>query len=267
MAGWTASPIDTTPMPSDEQARHDEAERLLSQLPDCTDSRERQELQDRVVVLTLDLADSAARRYRGRGVDAEDLTQVARMGLVKAVRGYRCGLGYSFAAYALPTMMGELKRYFRDYGWAVRPPRRLQEMRGRMAVEEESLRQALHREPTTRELASALNVRPCEVAEAKEAAVGYHTASIDGGPAGDSPVQVADSRDEYAVLLERDALQRALATLPPRDLLILRLRFVEERSQAEIGAVVGVSQMQVSRRLSAALARLRGLLAQAEAAA
>src|SRR6476661_7276851 len=129
-------------------------EALLACLSMCHHPRQRRSLQDRVVVHSLHLADRTARRYRARGVDIEDLTQVARLALVKAVRGYQCGRGCGFTAYAVPTITGEIKRYFRDHGWAVRPPRRLQELTARVAVEETSLRQRLHREPTAQEVAA-----------------------------------------------------------------------------------------------------------------
>jgi RNA polymerase sigma-B factor len=218
-------------------------------------------------MLTLDLADSTARRYQGRGIDTEDLTQVARLALVKAVRGYRPGRGHGFVAYAIPTMSGEIKRHFRDCGWSVRPPRRLQEIRGRIGPAEERLRQRLHREPTEVEIADELGVTRAELDAARQATSGYHAISFEGRYPDDPTLDVADSCDDFSTLLEHDALSGALSALTAREQQILRLRFVEERTQSEIGRAVGVSQMQVSRLLSTALARLRSQLAQAGYAA
>lgn len=249
------------------QDRHEQAEELLATLAQTDCPEQRRELEHEVVLLTLDIADHAARRYRGRGMDFEDLRQVARLALVKAVRGYRADRGPCFAAYAVPTVTGELKRHFRDAGWAVRPPRRLQEARLEVARREEELRQDLQREPTRDELAASLGLSLGTLAEAAQAASGFQAASLDGAPGDGLPMELPDDRDDYAQIDLRDALHRALAGLGRRELQILRLRFVEERTQAEIGAVIGVSQMQVSRLLSATLARLRTAMLTADAAA
>jgi RNA polymerase sigma-B factor len=240
---------------------------LLECLGLCQQERQRRCLENRVVMLTLDLADSAARRYGGRGVDLEDLTQIARLALVKAVRGYRCGLGHGFAAYAIPTMTGEIKRHFRDHGWAVRPPRRLQEVSARIAQEEPALRQRLQRDPTDAELAGAVGVPGAVLNEARTATLGYHTTSLDGGPADAAPRQVPDERDDIEALLTREALQSAMAHLTPRERDILHMRFVEERTQSDIGRLIGVSQMQVSRLLAGILGRLHTSLTQTDAVA
>src|SRR5690349_17788101 len=129
--------------PDQHGSAHDRAEDLLLVLADTAEGADRRALEREVVTLTLDLADRAARRYRGRGLEYEDLRQVASLALLKAVRGFRPGRGPGFAAYAVPTISGELKRFFRDTGWAVRPPRRLQETRARVIRSEEQLRQDL----------------------------------------------------------------------------------------------------------------------------
>jgi RNA polymerase sigma-B factor len=200
-----------------------------------------------------------SRRYFGRGIDPEDLLQVGRLALVKAVRGYRPGHGSGFAAYAVPTIAGEIKRHFRDCGWTVRPPRRLQELRADLAAAEERLRQQLHREPTAEDLAAELQVGVDSIAEVRECCAGYHALSLDApGPTG---MTVADATACECVEIEdidrRDALNQILQDLTDREQLIVRLRFVDEQTQAEIGQVLGVSQMQVSRLLSSILARLR----------
>ena len=236
---------------------HDRAEQLLQQMHKCSDARRRQRLQDEVVLLTMDLADSAAYRYRGRGIETDDLIQVARLALVKAVRGYRPGRGHSFAGYAAPTISGEIKRHFRDCGWAIRPPRRLQELRAHVAAEEERLRHRLGHEPAVEDVAAALNVRPHDVEAARESAEGYHTLSLDLAMSEGTPAHVPASRDAFSDLIEHDALVQAIDQLTDRDRRIVQLRFGEERTQSEIGRELGVSQMQVSRLLSSLIGRLR----------
>ncbi|GAB3438641.1 SigB/SigF/SigG family RNA polymerase sigma factor [Phycicoccus ginsengisoli] len=262
--------MTTVPAPSRRAEQHgsphDRAEDLLLVLARTTSSDHRRDLEREVVDLTLDLADRAARRYRGRGLEYEDLRQVAALALLKAVRGFRPGRGPGFAAYAVPTIAGELKRFFRDTGWAVRPPRRLQESRARMIRSEEALRQDLQREPTRDELASAAGVDRAGLAETVEAASWFTTNSLDG-PAGEPALDVPDGSDAYADLDRSDALGRALDTLGERELAIVRMRYVEERTQSDIGAEIGVSQMQVSRLLSATLERLRTTMVDADAVA
>ncbi len=236
---------------------HDRAEQLLEEIETCSDARRRDRLRDEVVMLSLDLADTAAFRYRGRGIETDDLLQVARLALVKAVRGYRSGRGHSFAGYAVPTISGEIKRHFRDCGWAIRPPRRLQELRSRLSQEEERLRHELGREATLDELAEALSVRPRDIESARESAEGYHTLSLDLAMSEGTPTQVPTDRDPFTDLVEHDALVHALEELPERDRKIVDLRFGQEMTQSEIGQELGVSQMQVSRLLSSLLARLR----------
>ena len=249
-----------------DSAAHDEAEGLLLSLAGQLSPEDRREVERQVVVLTLDLAERAARRYRGRGLEFEDLRQVASLALLKAVRGFRPGHGPGFAAYAVPTISGEIKRFFRDTGWAVRPPRRLQETRARVLRSEEELRQDLQREPTRDEVASAVGVDRAGLAESDEAASWFSTSSLDA-PVGEHSVEVPDGSDVYADLDRSDALGRALDTLDEREREIVRMRYVEERTQSDIGAAIGVSQMQVSRLLSATLDHLRTTMADADAVA
>ncbi|SDP44094.1 RNA polymerase sigma-B factor [Pedococcus dokdonensis] len=233
---------------------HLRAEALLAEVENCHDGRRRGELRRQAVVLTLDLVDGVARRYHGRGMERDDLVQVGRMALVKAANGYRCGHGSSFAAYAVPTISGEIKRHFRDQGWLVRPPRRLQELRAEVAGEQERLRHVLLREPTDAELALGLEVTTAQVREVHSSSMAYHGTPLD---LTDGPGPASDERWFDDVVVDGDALRHALVGLSERDLLIVRLRFVEERTQSEIGAVLGVSQMQVSRLLASILHRLR----------
>ncbi len=237
----------------------EQAEELLSQLQGATSMEERRRLYAQIVPLTVHLADGAARAYAYRGIAAEDLTQVARLGLMKAIRGYRSERGHGFAAYAAPTISGELKRHFRDHGWLVRPPRRLQELRARMALEEELARRSLGRNPTERELADRLDVDVKTVAEVRLAASGYAAEPL--VPAGDRsrPHEASVTKDPYQELADWDAIRQGLKTLTPRQLRVLRLRFVDDMTQAEIGHEIGLSQMQVSRILSQSLNQLREL--------
>lgn len=259
-------PASPTPNPEDQLHRHNQADELLAALAECGPGPRRRQLEHDIVVLTGDIADRAARRYRDRGVEIDDLRQVALFGLFKAIRRFRPGEGPSFAAYAVPTVTGELKRHFRDLAWAVRPPRRVQDLAATARRREEQVRAELHREPTSGEVARDLQVDRRELDAAMVAASSFHTSSLDHGPADRDPVQVADRHDAYAELDTRDALRRALRSVTDREREILRLRFVEDRTQSEIGEAVGVSQMHVSRLLSTTLAQLRRTL-EAHAAA
>jgi RNA polymerase sigma-B factor len=234
---------------------HRRAELLLAEVEACRDGCRRRELREQAVVLTLDLVDSVARRYRGRGMEGDDLVQVGRMALVKAAHGYRCGQGSSFAAYAVPTIAGEIKRHFRDQGWLVRPPRRLQELRSEAAAEQEHLRHQLLREPTDAELARSLGISVDEVREVRTSSMAYEGVPLDALDAG-GPGDTLRGGSFEEGLAAADALRSALETLTERELLIVRLRCVEEMTQSQIGAALGVSQMQVSRLLGAILERL-----------
>jgi RNA polymerase sigma-B factor len=234
------------------------AERLLETAHEPGGEAHRQQCEEEAVVLTLDLADSVARRYSGRGIEYDDLVQVARLALVKAAQGYRTGPGSGFAAYAVPTITGEVKRHFRDCGWAVRPPRRLQELRVKVTEAEDRLTQENGSQPRAAEVAAAMGVDASEVEAARSCGGGYSLLSLDGTVGGSRATHiVASESGAFARFDTHDVLVQALGDLSPRELGLLRLRFVDERTQAEIGATVGVSQMQVSRLLSGIVARLR----------
>jgi RNA polymerase sigma-B factor len=245
-------------------ARADVEERtreLFVALRDCADPEQQRFLRDELVMLNLPAARALALRYRDRGVAVDDLVQVAALGLVKAVQGYDPDRGSDFMAYAAPTVTGEIKRYFRDTGWAVRPPRRVQELRAAVSSATQRLSGELGRSATVAELATALEVGEEEVLEALVSGNGYTTASLDTPPGDDSGASWADSVSdgecEQTGVPDRVALERLLARLPARDRHILSLRFFAEKTQSEIGEQIGVTQMQVSRLLSRALARLR----------
>ncbi|MGN6300320.1 MAG: SigB/SigF/SigG family RNA polymerase sigma factor [Angustibacter sp.] len=226
---------------------------------------------DRLVRDNLPLARGIAGRYRERGEQYDDLVQVACLGLVKAARKYRPDAGFNFAAYAVPTMTGELRRHFRDRGWDVRPPRRLQELRGRLRDAEDVLSQQLGRRPTTAELAEHLEVDAEEVDEARMASEGYNAISLDAPPPGteasdwagaDSAADVQLARaegegSEIDDLLDATAVRPLINQLTEREQLILALRFYGGATQQQIADRIGVTQMQVSRLLSQLLQRLR----------
>jgi RNA polymerase sigma-B factor len=238
------------------------------------DERVREGLRQVAILHGYDLATSLARAYRRRGEPADDLAQVALVGLIKAVDQYDPGRGTNFGAYAVPTIMGEVKRHFRDKGWQVRVPRRLQELGLEVRRANEALYQELRRPPTEAEIAEQLGVPAAEVAEAMVAAQGYRPMSLSvpagaAGAATDGPVladQLGADDQRYELVDNVESLKGLLAGLPDRERHILRLRFFDELTQAQIAERVGLSQMHVSRLLTDSLTRLRhGLLDDAPA--
>ncbi len=215
-------------------------------------------------MLYLDLCGSMASRYDGRGVEHDDLVQVARLALVKAVDRYVPGQGPSFAAFAVPTISGELKRHFRDRGWMVRPPRRLQELRAQVQACRSRLEQEGRHTPTEDEIAMVLGTNAVSVKEAIAASGSFHPTSLDVGPADDEPTAVGlliGCEDEGLTRVEdRVCLREALSELDDDERALLAMRFVDELTQREIGARLGQSQMQVSRALRRLVARLRVVL-------
>ncbi len=237
----------------------DTLEDLLRELRRTRSESTRRKVLAEVVTRAMPLADGLAHRYLGRGIEREDLEQVARTALLAAVDRYHPGRGPGFVAFAVPTITGELKRHFRDSGWVVRPPRRVQERRAEVARAEDALRQRLGREPTVCEVAEALGCSAGEVREARLCTTGFRPLSLEapvagGGTAGE---RIADEDDPFDALELRSDLQALVSELPDRDKVIVRLRFVEGFTQGEIGEVIGVSQMQVSRLLARILDRLR----------
>src|SRR3954469_5858353 len=195
----------------------------------------------------------------------DDLFQVACLGLVKAIDRFDLSREVAFSSYAVPTILGEIKRYFRDRTWAIRVPRDLQELALRVDRTVTELSTDLHRQPTVAELASALSLDEEEVLEALEASAAYRTTSLSlprsnedeaGETLGDT---VGTSEDGFGLAEDRATLDRLLQSVSPREREVLRLRFEEDLTQAEIGALIGVSQMQVSRIIRQSLARLRGI--------
>jgi RNA polymerase sigma-B factor len=250
--------------------RDAETAALFAALADAPDGRARSVVLERLVLLYLDLCGSMASRYDGRGVEHDDLVQVARLALVKAIDRYVPGQGPSFAAFAVPTISGELKRHFRDRGWMVRPPRRLQEMRVQVQSCRHRLEQEVGRTPTDAEVARALGVSRTAVKEAVAASSSFHPTSLDASTNDDDSGSVAfllgDEDDALARVDDRVCLRAALSGLDAEERRLLALRYVDELTQREIGLRLGISQMQVSRALRRLVAHLRVALAEDAAA-
>jgi RNA polymerase sigma-B factor len=237
--------------------------RELAKLSD--DGPEFQRKRDAIVERCLPLADHIARRFDGRGESRDDLVQVARVGLVNAVIRFNVDAGSDFVSFAVPTIMGEVRRHFRDNSWSVKVPRRLKELHLRLGTATAELSQRLGRAPTPTELAAELEMDREEVVEGLIAGSSYNTMSIDGGGSGseDAPA-IADTLGDVDANLDRienrEALRPLLASLPERERTVLVLRFFESMTQTQIAERVGISQMHVSRLLAKSLAQLRDQL-------
>lgn len=228
------------------------------------DSVARRRIAERIVEAHLSLCDTLAGRYRGRGVDHDDLVQVARMALWLAIERYRADQGATFTSYAIPTITGELKRYFRDHCWMIRPPRHLQELRASAVAQRSELEQCLGRELGVDELAHQMDVCARELRAALDTSDSYQPASLDiaygDGSRESVGSQVPSEEDLGTTVIERLALRRAVGRLSGRDRALLAWRFVEECTQREIARRLGVSQMQVSRLIRRIIETLRSEL-------
>jgi RNA polymerase sigma-B factor len=220
-----------------------------------------EKLRAELIEAHIGLAEYLARRFANRGEPLDDLVQVASMGLVKAVDRFEPERGLEFSTYATHTIVGELKRHFRDKGWAVRVPRRMQELHLRLSGLVNTLNQDLGRAPTVAEIAQAAGVSEEEVLEAMEAGQAYRFASLDAPvPGEDSGTLATSLGEEDASMVDvehRVALSPLIAKLPERQQKILHLRFFEGLTQSEIATRLGISQMHVSRLLARSLAQLR----------
>jgi RNA polymerase sigma-B factor len=222
----------------------------------------RQQVRGALVELHLPLVEYLARRFRNRGEWLDDLTQVATIGLIKSIDRFDLARGVEFSTYATPTIVGEIKRHFRDKGWAVRVPRRLQELKLALTKAIGDLAQREGRAPTVSELAAHLQMSEEDVLEGLESANAYSTVSLDAPDSGDEDAPaVADSLGIMDDALEgveyRESLKPLLERLPPREKRILLLRFFGNMTQSQIAAELGISQMHVSRLLARTLAQLR----------
>ncbi|MFF8835482.1 RNA polymerase sigma factor SigF [Streptomyces sp. NPDC015130] len=223
-----------------------------------------QYVRNTLIEMNMSLVVYAAGRFRGRGDEREDILQVGMVGLIKAIDRFDLSREVEFTTFAVPYIVGEIKRFFRDTTWAVHVPRRLQEARVELAKATEELSSQLGRAPRVAELAPAMDLSEEEVIEAQVAANGYNSTSLDATFAGDGEdddAALADliGREDPALALfeECHTLAPLLETLAPRDRLLLHLRFVDELTQTQIGERLGVSQMHVSRLLARSLDRLR----------
>ncbi len=216
-------------------------------------------LRDRLVEDHLGLAHQLARRFGHRGESHDDLVQVASLALIHAVDRFDPGMGFEFSTFATRTILGELKRHFRDKGWAVRAPRRVQELYLELSGATDELTQQLGHPPTVAELARRTGATEEAVLEALEAGQGYRTTSIDAPDRQDGAIatRLGDVDAGFAAADDHGVLVEALATLPDRERIILHLRFVDGLTQTQIAQRIGVSQMHVSRLLAASVARLR----------
>jgi RNA polymerase sigma-B factor len=220
--------------------------------------------RDMIVERCLPLADHIARRFNNRGEPLEDLLQVARVGLINAVNRFDAEKGAGFVGFAVPTIMGEVRRYFRDHGWSVQVPRRFKELSSQLNRAREQLSQQLGRAPTAAEIASHLGLDRDLVVQAQVASSAYSTWSTDapavaGGDGGGR--SISDSFGSFDANLEKvldiETVRPLLEALPEREQTVLRLRFFENMTQTQIAERLGISQMHVSRLLARSLTELR----------
>lgn len=248
--------------PAHELTRTDRMARTaeLFERASCASTQERAELLDEIILLNRCVAESIAHRYSERGISADDLRQTAYEGLVKAVHRFDPARQKDLLTFAVPTIRGELRRYFRDHGWVVRPPRGIQELQQRIRVTTDRLTHELGRDPDAAEVAEALDVSVAEYDSALATEGCFQPASLDqpltddGGAIGD---RIASDVDEQSAAEARVLLANALRQLNEREKRLIYLRFFEEQTQAEIGRQLGVTQMHVSRLLTAVNQKLR----------
>jgi RNA polymerase sigma-B factor len=245
-----------------DEARRRNAELFVVFADPTAPEAERVSARADLVALHLPLVDHCARRFRNRGEPFEDLVQVGTIGLLKAIDRFEVARGVEFSTYATPTIIGEIKRHFRDKGWAIRVPRRLQEMKLSLTKATAELSQRNGRAPTVAELASHLELSEDDVLEGLESANAYAAVSLDAPDiADDESTAVSDSLGAVDDALEgvvyRESLKPLLERLPPREKTILMLRFFGNMTQSQIAADLGISQMHVSRLLARTLAQLR----------
>jgi RNA polymerase sigma-B factor len=226
--------------------------------------RDHPRLREEAIEAWLPLARHLAMRYSGRGEPTDDLVQTATVGLIKAVDKFDPERGVDFAGYAIPTIIGEIKRHFRDRTWSVRVPRRLQELRLAITEANATLTHSLGRSPTVPDVATYLGVSEEDVLEGLEGARAYNAASLSTPISADGTTSLGDTLggedDQFELAETRVALGPALATLDEREQKILTLRFYGNLTQSQIADRVGISQMHVSRLLARALTKLRSEL-------
>lgn len=263
-------PVEAAPTPALNRRQTRECTaRALRARAESSCERRRQELLEYVVSINMRMAKAVALRYANRGLETDDLIQVAYTALTKAARDFNPALHDEFLSYAVPTIRGELKKHFRDRGWTVRPPRRIQEAQSRIVSAESALWQELGRSPKPSEVADHLDLPVDEVIEAMAADGCFHPTSLDRPVDGlNGAATLGDllgaSDPRLPAAEARALLAPVVARLPERDRRILYLRFFEERTQQQIGEELGVTQMQISRLLSRILRDLRSELGRTE---
>ncbi len=247
--------------PSDDVAR--QMRELLDSVSDCDDELERLQRRRTVVVTYLPVAWSLAARYSGRGVDRSDLRQLACLGLVKAVNRWVPGRSEDFLQFAVPTIVGEIKRYFRDHLALVRPPRRVSELRAAIEQVREQYWERHGRYPSESEIAQLTGAGMDAIAEARASTLLCHPRSTDESHGADSTIADSFGAEDQALGRAEDRLttERLLTTLTSTERSIVRMRFENGWSQSKIGAELGVSQMQVSRTLRVITQKLQRALA------
>lgn len=273
MVGDTREPTDPSSEPAPttgvEATRRRSAELFLVFRDEDGSQASRDGARDSLVHLHLPLVEHCARRFRNRGEPFEDLVQVGTIGLIKSIDRFDSDRGVEFSTYATPTIIGEIKRYFRDKGWAIRVPRRLQELRMQIGAASAELTQNLGRSPTPRELAESIGVTVEEIVEGIESSNAYSTLSLDATDDSDDgtatmldAIGVDDEGLEHVEI--RESIKPLLDRLDAREKKILLLRFFKNMTQSQIAAEIGVSQMHVSRLLNRTLVQLRTSLEQAD---
>lgn len=223
----------------------------------------RRTVRDELVTMHLPLVHHLARRYRDRGESYDDLVQVGTEGLIKAVDRFDLAKGVEFSTYATPTIVGEIKRHFRDRTWAMHVPRRMQELQAQVTTRTDALTGQLGRSPTVREVAAALGISEVEVLDAIEARHAYAADSLDVEVRDEAPIasQLGIDEPSFDAIEDRESLRPLIEALPERERRIISMRFFQGMSQSQIASALGISQMHVSRLLARTLADLReGLL-------
>jgi RNA polymerase sigma-B factor len=245
-----------------EVTRRKSAELFAQLRADSASEPARDAAREGLVHLHLPLVEHCARRFRNRGEPFEDLVQVGTIGLLKSIDRFDLDRGVEFSTYATPTIIGEIKRYFRDKGWAIRVPRRLQELRMQIGSVSAELTQALGRSPTPRELADKIGCSVDDILEGIESSNAYSTLSLDAGDGDDDgaatmldAIGIDDENLEHVEI--RESIKPLLDRLDAREKQILLLRFFRNMTQSQIAEEIGVSQMHVSRLLSRTLEQLR----------
>ncbi len=252
---------DPDPPSGIEKTRRRSADLFVRFRDDDAPASSRDQARNDLVHLHLPLVEHCARRFRNRGEPFEDLVQVGTIGLIKSIDRFDSDRGVEFSTYATPTIIGEIKRYFRDKGWAIRVPRRLQELRMQIGAATAELTQSLGRSPTPRELADSIGCSVEEIVEGIESSNAYSTLSLDatddddGAPSMLDAIGIDDEALEHVEI--RESIKPLLDRLDPREKKILLLRFFRNMTQSQIAEEIGVSQMHVSRLLSRTLTHLR----------